>query len=155
MLHALQPHVLEGRSLSEALKQVARDADAATQAQVVFQEDGPPATVGRLQESMLVRGLQEALQNARKHANASRVDVSMTWLPEELLLDIEDNGRGFDPENAPVNRDGHHMGLASMRARVEQAGGTWMIDSTPGEGTSLAISFPLDRGGTGDDDTDG
>jgi signal transduction histidine kinase len=73
------------------------------------------------------------------------VEVSLSWLDDEVILDISDDGVGFDPGLVPSSGDGRRMGLRTMRQRVESAGGTWTIESSAGDGTSLAISFPLER----------
>jgi signal transduction histidine kinase len=139
MVQALQPRILEGRSLSDALHEIAtRDP------KVTFSEDGGVVSLDRIREAILVRALQESLHNIRKHAGATSVEVTLTWLEDEVILEVQDDGSGFDPEELPASLDGHHMGLVAMRSRVEGVGGTWSIESAPGEGTSLAVSFPLD-----------
>jgi signal transduction histidine kinase len=138
MVQALQPRILEGRSLSDALHEIAtRDT------KVTFREEGWAVPLDRIREAILVRALQESLHNIRKHAGATSVEVTLAWLEEEVILEVQDDGLGFDPEHLPTPLDGHHMGLVAMRSRVEGAGGTWSIESAPGEGTSLAVSFPL------------
>jgi signal transduction histidine kinase len=144
MVAALQPEVLEGRDIGEALRHIA--TETTTVPSITFGEEGTPSRLDRLQETILVRALQESLQNIRKHANARVVAVSLHWLEDEVILEVQDDGVGFDPATVPRPENGHRMGLHSMRQRVESAGGTWSIESTPGEGTSLAISFPLIRG---------
>lgn len=144
MVHALQPQVLEGRSIGEALCHIANDLPHAAP-DVAFREIGTPAQLDRVRETILVRALQEALQNVRKHAQATSIEVSLSWLEDEVILDVQDDGAGFDPASTPPPEHGHRVGLHTMRQRVESAGGTWSIESTPGEGTSIAISFPLDR----------
>jgi signal transduction histidine kinase len=143
MVHALQPQVLAGRTIGEALCHIANDLPHAAP-DVAFREVGTPAKLDRVRETILVRALQEALQNVRKHAHARSIVVSLSWLEDEVILDVQDDGTGFDPASTPPPAHGHHVGLHTMRQRVESAGGTWSIESTPGEGTSLAISFPLD-----------
>jgi signal transduction histidine kinase len=144
MVHALQPQVLEGRAIGEALDHITRDQPHSAP-DVTFREIGTPAPLERVRETILVRALQEALQNVRKHAHATSVAVSLAWLEDEVILDVQDDGAGFDPRSVPRPENGHRMGLHTMPQRVESAGGTWSIESTPGEGTSIAISFPLDR----------
>ncbi len=143
MVAALQPQVLEGRSISDALRQVSEDYATAAEYRVLFEEAGPSGRIDRLQETILIRALQESLQNIRKHAGASTATVSLNWLDDEVILDIQDDGAGFDPASVPKPLNGHQVGLRTMRQRVEGAGGTWMVESSPGEGTSLAVSFPL------------
>lgn len=145
LVQALQPRILEGRSLAEALGHVADTANLPDQVAVTFREEGRPRQLDRVRETVLVRAMQESLQNARKHAGATATEATLTWLEDEVILDVQDNGVGFEPGAVPAPEGGHRMGLVTMQQRVQNAGGTFMIDSTPGEGTSLAISFHLER----------
>ncbi len=91
----------------------------------------------------IYRVVQEALNNARKHAAAQKVRVNLTEDEKGLLLEITDDGQGFDPD-APAQRspvDGG-LGLDSMRERVEFTGGKFRIDSEPGQGTTIRASWP-------------
>lgn len=142
MVAALQPEVLEGRSITDALRHITEGAASGAGVPAEFHEEGAPVGLDRLHETILVRALQEALQNIRKHANARTVTVTLNWLDDEVILDIQDDGVGFAPDATRPQEGGHRMGLRTMKQRVEGAGGTWMIDSTPGEGTSLAVTFP-------------
>jgi signal transduction histidine kinase len=90
-------------------------------------------------ETALFRIVQEALANVAKHAQARRVEVTMTRDREGVTLRVADDGRGFDPQ-AP--RPGTHLGLWSMRERVEQLGGQFEVESAPGQGTKLTITIP-------------
>jgi len=91
-------------------------------------------------ETALFRIVQEALANVAKHAQTRRVEVAITRDRREVTLCIADNGRGFDPQ-AP--RPGTHLGLWSMRERVEQLGGRFEVESVPGAGTTVRATIPL------------
>jgi signal transduction histidine kinase len=84
------------------------------------------------------RVAQEALQNAVKHGGARAVSVHLDGTTD-LILRIEDDGRGFDVDSAW----GSGLGLLSMRERVEALGGTFMVQSDKGRGTSIGIRIPL------------
>ncbi|WP_313812925.1 sensor histidine kinase [Glutamicibacter sp.] len=88
-----------------------------------------------------VRG---ALANVRDHAAAGRAMVTLTFDDDALLLDIRDDGRGFTPQtrHAPALR-GH--GLPGLRRRVLSLGGSFTVESSPGEGTSLSVVFPWEE----------
>ncbi|SPF67365.1 histidine kinase [Propionibacterium ruminifibrarum] len=87
----------------------------------------------------LLRVVQEALTNVRKHAHASTVDVTMRTNPNSITINISDDGIGFeDPEPAPG-----HFGLLSMRERIEGIGGRLSIMSIPGAGTCVSAVVPL------------
>jgi signal transduction histidine kinase len=88
----------------------------------------------------LLRAVQEALANVRKHAQAGRVRVTLSYMGDVVVLDVQDDGRGFDPGQAGA---GGGFGLAGMRERVEQLGGTLLIESGPGGGTTLVVEIPV------------
>ncbi|WP_035751213.1 sensor histidine kinase [Arthrobacter sp. 35W] len=91
----------------------------------------------------MVRVAQSACANITLHAGASRTVLTLGYLPDAVTLDIHDDGRGFDPQllDAPSADGGY--GLRAMRQRVEQLGGTFSVESTPGEGTIVAAQIPL------------
>lgn len=88
---------------------------------------------------VLYRVAQEALHNVIKHAYASKVDLRLTLEKFTLVLEVHDNGRGFDPAGHFPN----HFGLLSMRERVKSIHGTISIASTPGQGTLVCVRLPL------------
>jgi len=83
---------------------------------------------------------QASLTNVARHADASRVDVTLTGGNGELALHISDNGRGFD---LPTARRRYSYGLLGMSERARLIGGTLHIESTPGAGTIVSIHVPL------------
>ncbi|MGW3143050.1 sensor histidine kinase, partial [Streptomyces sp. NPDC001139] len=100
---------------------------------------GPMRTLPAGPEVVALRSCQEALANARKHAGSSAsVGIELTYADDALTLRVRDDGRGFDP-GAPC--DGY--GLAGLRARATEVGGTARVDSTPGGGTTVTVSLPL------------
>lgn len=99
---------------------------------------------------VLFRISQEALANARRHAQADRVDVTVAESGDGVRLEIRDDGRGFamPADGTLASRQGH-LGLPSMRERAELAGGWLRVESAPGRGTSVTAWVP-DKGGEGD-----
>jgi signal transduction histidine kinase len=85
--------------------------------------------------------IREAIANAAKHAEAAKVDVRLRRGSDEILLEIEDDGRGFDPR-AAVERPGH-FGLRLLQERVAASGGSVAIESEPGKGTVITARLPL------------
>jgi len=91
-------------------------------------------------EVQLVRVIQEALTNVRKHANADKAWVRIRRHNGEVNINIEDNGQGFDP--ALVRANGQRFGVRIMRERVETVGGRFEIESSSGCGTKVQIYLP-------------
>lgn len=95
-------------------------------------------------EATLLRIAQEALANVAKHAAASRVGVTLTFDEADVILDVRDDGSGFD---AAAPRRSSSFGLGVMRERAERLAGTFTLESAPGAGTAVSASIPaLPRG---------
>jgi signal transduction histidine kinase len=95
-----------------------------------------PASV----ETALFRIVQEAVNNVLRHAQAQQVTVTLLRKADHVELRVIDDGQGFD---AHLPRSGRHVGLWSMRERVEQLGGQFEVRSVPGQGTTLTAMVPL------------
>ncbi len=93
------------------------------------------------QELQLVRIVQEALANVRKHSSARKAEIFLSRADSEILLVITDNGMGFDP-NRPRVGDQPRFGLATMRERAAEVGGTLDVIATPGQGTRVQVRLP-------------
>jgi signal transduction histidine kinase len=95
-------------------------------------------------ETHFYRILQEALNNIARHAEASLVNVLLARKENEVVLIIEDNGKGFDVSNGSANGEsGRGMGLLSMKERATLIGAQFELESVPGKGTTVYIRFPL------------
>jgi signal transduction histidine kinase len=93
-------------------------------------------------ELQLLRILQEALSNARKHSGATQVEVRIHQERDRLIASVEDDGTGFDPSNRP--REAFpRFGLAIMRERAESIGGSLGLETSPGGGTRVKIEVPV------------
>lgn len=88
----------------------------------------------------LYRLLQESLANGFRHANPSEQQVKLAHIDEHLVVNVSDNGHGFDPH---ATRGNGHLGLAGMRERVEILGGTFAVESELGRGTNVSARLPL------------
>jgi signal transduction histidine kinase len=91
----------------------------------------------------IFRVVQEALNNVAKHAKAKELRVELGRDGVEILLRIEDDGRGFSIGDPRSNTSGSGMGLNGMRDRVEYSGGTFNYESEPGRGTRIVSRWPL------------
>ncbi len=93
-------------------------------------------------ETAVFRIVQEALTNVFKHAQANRVSVMLEYRYDELLVIVEDNGCGFQPEVPPTVKERGGLGLIGIHERVALVGGKFNIESEPGSGTTLVIRIP-------------
>jgi signal transduction histidine kinase len=138
LIFELRPPILEQSGLAAALKARidAVEARGGTAVHLDLQE--LPGLDPAL-EMGLYRIAQEALNNAAKHAEASKINVRLAKNGESVSLDIADNGRGFDPEAVPDGR----VGLQGVAERVAQMEGDLQIKSAPGQGTEIHVEVPL------------
>ncbi|MEJ7837328.1 MAG: sensor histidine kinase [Thermomicrobiales bacterium] len=151
IVYALRPEILNGTTLQDALAQQAARWSRESQIPHEFQVSGDVFDVPREVEVVVFRGLQEALANVYKHATARNVRITLSWLDDEVILDVRDNGTGYDL--AKVHGG---VGLATMQERVATVGGRVVIETAIGEGTtvSLAVEHACASGG-GDCDQPG
>ncbi|MBF6332015.1 sensor histidine kinase [Nocardia transvalensis] len=136
LVAALAPAELHGRTLVDALRRVVERAGRDNGLATHFTIDGEPRTLPVNSEVVLLRAVQEALTNVRKHAQASRVDVRVRYGADGTTLEVRDDGRGFDAAQATG------FGLRGMRSRVEQVAGTMAIRTAPGAGTTIRLEVP-------------
>jgi PAS domain S-box-containing protein len=137
LLFELRPPALEREGLAAALHAWAGDVKPATSI-----EDGLTAEPPRETQAILFRIAQEAIANARKHAGANRIEVSIEEADGGVRLVVSDDGAGFDAGVVVVPEPGH-IGLLTMVERAELAGGRCEIQSDPGRGTSVRAWLPL------------
>ena len=138
----LRPEPLDEMSLPDALADVARrwsDLNALT-AQVTT--TGTARPMHPEIEGTLLRTAQEALANVAKHAAASRVGLTLSYMEDQVTLDVRDDGKGFDPAAVPEPAGGHGFGLTGMRQRLDRVAGRLEIESEPGSGTAVSASVP-------------
>src|SRR5699024_11277924 len=86
-------------------------------------------------EVTLLRIAEEALCNAAKHADAARVGITLSYLDDEVTLDVRDDGHGFEPGRLPPRRGHGGFGLDGIRTRAERVAGQVEVESEPGCGT--------------------
>jgi two-component system nitrate/nitrite sensor histidine kinase NarX len=96
-------------------------------------------------EIQIMHIVQESLSNIRKHAGASHVRVVVKRSMATICVDIEDDGRGFDPENDPNCLSDRHVGLKIMRERAHRIGGECRISSKPGQGACVTMILPKEN----------
>ena len=139
---ALRPEALEHGSLGCALGDLAAGFGAQTGIDTQAAVTGGEHDLAPGAQEALLRIAQEALANVRKHARAHRVRLTLSYLDDATLLDVRDDGIGFDPTAPARNGPGSGFGLAGMRERLASHGGTLTIETAPGQGTTVAAVVP-------------
>jgi len=138
----LRPVFLEQMGLGVALKWFAQKLGERTGIEISVEAE-ENMEVGPGVRENLYRIFQEAVNNALKHAGASRIKVTLARKDKNLLLTIEDDGKGFDYHKASQRYEG--LGLLTMRERASLLGGTFSVSSRKGRGTCIRVEVPLER----------
>jgi signal transduction histidine kinase len=141
---ALRPEPLEAARLSDALAEVAQRWSVREGIPVWVTTTGSVEPIASEAEVALLRAAQEALANVAKHSGADRVGVTLSYLADEVALDVRDDGAGFDPDAHGSTGTGEGgFGLIALRERVEQLSGSVRIESEPGRGTAVSVRVPV------------
>jgi signal transduction histidine kinase len=140
-VHELRPQPLEAARLGEALAEVAERWSALHGVPARVTTTGEPRPLPPDVEVTLLRTAQEALANVAKHAGATRVGLTLSFMDDDVALDVRDDGTGFDPAGLRASADGG-FGLTAMRQRVEGLAGTLEIESERGAGTAISACLP-------------
>ncbi|MBP6786360.1 MAG: PAS domain S-box protein [Candidatus Promineofilum sp.] len=139
LVHEMRPSLLEKEGLAEALQArldtVERHSGIRAKLVVNIEQDLPSQV-----QLQYYRIVEEALNNALKHAGASSVRVTIHAAADVATVEIADNGRGFDLAAASASGG---LGLTSIRERMEHLGGSAVIESTPGKGTTIRVKSPI------------
>ncbi|NNC10627.1 sensor histidine kinase [Planctomonas sp. JC2975] len=142
---ALDPDASSRVSLAKALESAVDEWAGMHSVRADYTATGSERALSDDAEHALLRVVQESLSNVAKHAGASRVGVTLTYLDDRVLVDVRDDGIGFDPGSG-IERDPLEggYGLSAMRNRIRQLGGLVEIESEPGRGTALSVALPVD-----------
>ncbi len=136
----LRPPSLDPLGLEAALQEYVRSAGSKFGLEVRFKARGfASERLPVVVETALYRVVQEAMTNVARHAGATRVDVLAECRGDRVVVVVEDDGTGFDPDRV---RRGDHLGLLGMRERAEALGGTMVVESSPGGGTTIVVEVP-------------
>jgi signal transduction histidine kinase len=136
---AMRPEALEKAHLPLAVGEIVEQWSGLTGVPVEVATTGTERSLHPEVEVTLLRTAQEALANIAKHANASRVWLTLSYMEDVVTLDVRDDGTGFELDRAPVHGG---FGLTGMRHRVAQLAGTLEIESEPGAGTAISATVP-------------
>jgi signal transduction histidine kinase len=150
----LRPALLDDLGLVPALQFLLEDFLRRSGVACEFKEEGVEDQLPDSVKTCVYRVVQEALHNCEKHSGASKVRVSVRQLPDLLMAEVEDDGRGFRAGGQTVSQatsPSHSgLGLLGMRERAGIAGGSLTVDSAPGAGTRIVLRIPLNGGNAAD-----
>jgi two-component sensor histidine kinase len=136
----LRSQALEARDLAGALTSLARQMTIGTRTEANVRVDGAPHRLDAAQEHHLLRIGLEALTNALKHADPTRIDIELSFTADGTTLVVRDDGCGLGLRGEDVGWN--HFGLQGVRERVDKLGGALQIDSRRGQGTMLTVTIP-------------
>ncbi|WP_199034033.1 sensor histidine kinase [Glycomyces salinus] len=140
-VQAIGPPTLAEAHLPDALAEESSKWSANGGVPVEFTATGEARPMHPEIEVTLLRTAQEALANVGKHAEAGRVGITLSYMDDQVALDVRDDGVGFEPSRVKSNVSGG-FGLAAMRQRVARLAGSVSIESAPGGGTVVSVSLP-------------
>ena len=137
-VNQLRSQALERGDIAQAVREVAGELTSGGRPTVEVEVRGAPRRLSVAAEHHLFRIAQEALTNAVRHAQASRVSVSLAFAGDAVELTVSDDGRGL-PSEKPAH--GFHFGLSGMRERARALGTRLEVESAPGSGTTIRVRW--------------
>jgi len=138
----LRPTMLDDLGLIPALQAFMKGFMEDTGVRTSLKAFGGIETATDAVRTVLYRVAQEALTNVARHAKASQAEVLIQCLDGCIHMDISDNGLGFKVDGKPGAKKHHRLGLIGMRERVEMIGGTFSVESAPGQPTTVRVALP-------------
>ncbi|MGM7700449.1 histidine kinase [Pseudalkalibacillus sp. Hm43] len=153
-IYALRPYETERVGLKQAVTKRIDVIKKESGLNITFEERGRPVYLSSMVEKVMFDIFQESVQNIVKHAQASKVDVLLSYQKEHVLLRVSDNGVGFSLLDAMIKaKNDPHFGILSMNEQAEKIEAVLQIDSKEGKGTEINLTVPKlgMEGGMGDD----
>lgn len=141
----LRPTVLDDLGLIPALQSFIKDFTKRTKIRVHFAASAGVEQLTGSQRTVLYRVAQSALSNVDRHAQASNVKISIRKLDGAIRMEIHDDGKSFEAARVLLAKKHKRLGLLGSRERVEMIGGTFGIESAPGQGTTINAEIPVKR----------
>lgn len=142
IIYDLRPPTLDELGLIPTLNKLVYNHSQYTKSSCVLKTLGDERRLPSVTEVNVYRAVQEALHNIGVHADAQNVSIILAFSQNTLKTTISDDGVGFDVAAVQLNHQ-NHLGLLSMRERAESLGGRFFIESDPGIGTRIELTFPL------------
>jgi signal transduction histidine kinase len=133
----LRPTMLDDLGLLPALKWLSREVSRASRINIDVVAEDAPDDLPDNHRTCVYRVVQEAVNNASKHAGARNVKISLKIIAGRLLVSVQDDGIGFEPAQAAG------LGILGMKERIARLGGTLTLDSQPGKGSVVSFELPL------------
>jgi PAS domain S-box-containing protein len=140
MASELRPSTLDDLGLVAALEWQAQEYESRTEIRCHLMLPSEPLTLDANRSTAIFRIFQEALTNIARHSQATRVDASLTKDAQNLVLQVRDNGAGYDPKQLKA---GKSLGLVGMRERALLLDGEFTIKGIPGKGTTVTVRIPI------------
>ena len=141
----LRPTVLDDLGLIPALHSFMKSFAARTGVRTSLTAFAAVEQLATAKRTVLFRVAQEALTNVARHAQASRVEVSIQKLPDCICMRIKDDGKSFQVQRVLLAQGSKHLGLLGMRERLEMVGGRFDVESVAGTGTTIQAQIPPDN----------
>lgn len=139
----LRPRIIDDLGLVAALEWIAEGLERDQKIQVSVETKNMETSLSPETQILLFRIAQEALNNIRKHARASKVNIRLESKDNSILMTVTDNGQGFEaPERIEGMVSAGRLGLMGMHERARLLNGTFQIKSTPGKGTEIIVNIP-------------
>jgi signal transduction histidine kinase len=139
----LRPSMLDDLGLIPALEWQAREVSRRSGIKVKVTDENVPESLPDAVRTGIYRIVQEALHNIARHSGAKNANITVRHEQDSIVLSVEDDGSGFDPKRT------RGLGLVGMEERVKQLGGRMDVQSSPGKGTRLRVTLPLESQGPG------
>jgi signal transduction histidine kinase len=146
MTFDLYPTMLNDLGLVPTLHWYADEYKARTGIQVIVSAPPPHAALRPAVTAYLFRAARELLSNVAKHARAREVILAVRWPPQKVLIEVADDGCGFDPSQLDEVQQAPGLGLISLRERIDSLGGRFCVESQPGQGTRVVLEVPRGEG---------
>jgi signal transduction histidine kinase len=141
----LRPAVLDDLGLIPALQAYSENLAARRKLQIRITAFGGVEALGESKRTVLFRVAQEALTNVARHAQATLVELSISRVPGGIRMEITDNGKSFAVEKTLTGTGRNRLGLVGMRERMEMVGGSLVLHSRPGDGTTVRADIPFNQ----------
>jgi len=138
LISELRPMIIDEMGLVEAIQFLVEEEQARGETEIHFTPRVGFERLPPLLQATVFRIVREAITNARRHGHAQQIEIRLTDVADNLVIEVQDDGRGFDPDAVPHSR----YGLEGIRERAKLFGGGATIESKPGKGTRITVKLP-------------